>query len=66
MANVAKTFRPEEIALTLGISGKIVRAYLRQTYTRPVEAKGTTWVLNAKQAADTIAHFKARNPQNAK
>lgn len=55
----AKTYRPEQIAKTLGISGKVVRAYLRKTYTRPTEAKGTTWVLNSKQASDTLAHFKA-------
>ena len=59
----AKTFRPEELAATLGISGKIVRAYLRKTYTRPASAKGSTWVLSAKQASDTLAYFKKRNPE---
>ena len=62
MAN-AKTFRPEELAATLGISGKIVRAYLRKTYARPASAKGSTWVLSAKQASDTLAYFKKRNPE---
>lgn len=61
----AKTYRPEQLAANLGISGKIVRAYLRQTYTRSPEAKGTTWVLNAKQATDTLAHFKSRQPKSA-
>ena len=55
----AKTYRPEQLATSLGISGKIVRSYLRKTYARPAEAKGTTWVLTAKQASDTLAHFKA-------
>ena len=59
----AKTFRPEELAATLGISGKIVRAYLRKTYARPASAKGSTWVLSAKQASDTLAYFKKRNPE---
>src|SRR5499427_8223040 len=59
----AKTFRPEDLAATLGISGKIVRAYLRKTYTRPASAKGSTWVLSAKQASDTLAYFKKRNPE---
>jgi len=62
MATV-KTFRPEDLAATLGISGKIVRAYLRKTYTRPASAKGSTWVLSAKQASDTLAYFKKRNPE---
>jgi predicted site-specific integrase-resolvase len=63
MATNAKTYRPEEIAATLGISGKVVRAYLRQTFTRPIEAKGTTWVLSADMAKQTLAHFRARNPK---
>ena len=58
-----KTFRPEDLAATLGISGKIVRAYLRKTYTRPASAKGSTWVLSAKQASDTLAYFNKRNPE---
>lgn len=62
MAN-AKTFRPEDLAATLGISGKVVRAYLRKTYARPASAKGSTWVLSAKQASDTLAYFKKRNPE---
>ena len=60
---VSKTFRPEDLAATLGISGKVVRAYLRKTYKRPPSAKGSTWVLSAKQASDTLAYFKKRNPE---
>jgi predicted site-specific integrase-resolvase len=59
----AKTFRPEDIAATLGISGKIVRAYLRKTYTRPASAKGSTWVLSQAQATATLTYFKKRNPE---
>jgi hypothetical protein len=58
-----RTYRPEELASALGISGKIVRAHLRRTYPRPSQAKGSTWVLNAKQASETLAYFKAKNPQ---
>jgi hypothetical protein len=57
---VERTYRPEEIANALGVSGKLVRGYLRATFTRPVEAKGTTWVLTAAQAKQTVEHFKAR------
>jgi hypothetical protein len=33
----AKTFRPEELAEELGVSGKLIRAYLRANHTRPTE-----------------------------
>jgi predicted site-specific integrase-resolvase len=63
MATSAKMYRPDEIAKQLGISGKVVRSYLRSTFTRPADAKGTTWVLSADQAKQTVAHFKSRNPE---
>lgn len=56
----APNARPETVANALGISGKIVRGYLRSTFTRPIEAKGTTWVLTPEQANATIDHFLAR------
>jgi len=52
--------RPEEVASVLGVSGKLVRGYLRMTFPRPIEAKGTTWVLNGEQVNATIDHFIAR------
>lgn len=54
------TYRPETIANALGISGKLVRGFLRSNFTRPIEAKGTTWVLDAKQAQSTVDHFMKR------
>jgi hypothetical protein len=64
MANAsAKTYRPEQLATALGISGKVVRAYLRKTFTRPANAKGSTWVLTDVQAKQTLKHFKSlRSP----
>ena len=55
-----ETCRPEEVAAALGVSGKLVRGYLRMTFTRPVEAKGTTWVLTNDQANAVLDHFLAR------
>jgi len=52
--------RPEEVANALGVSGKLVRGYLRMTFPRPIEAKGTTWVLNGDQLNATLDHFLAR------
>jgi hypothetical protein len=57
------TVRPETLASDLGISGKIVRSFLRANYTRPIEAKGTTWVLDAEQANATFDHFMAKRPK---
>jgi hypothetical protein len=56
----APNARPETVANALGISGKIVRGYLRSTFTRPIEAKGTTWVLTPEQTNATLDHFIAR------
>jgi hypothetical protein len=56
----ADNARPETVAAALGISGKIVRGFLRQTFTRPIEAKGTTWVLSNDQTNATVDHFLAR------
>lgn len=58
--NANATFRPEAIANDLGVSGKLVRAYLRKTFARPVEAKNTTWVVTNEQAKQTHEHFIAR------
>jgi hypothetical protein len=56
----ADAVRPEVLANALGISGKVVRGHLRATFTRPIEAKGTTWVLTSEQANATLDHFIAR------
>lgn len=56
----AANARPETIANALGVSGKLVRGFLRQTFTRPIEAKGTTWVLTNEQTNATLDHFLAR------
>ena len=55
-----ETCRPEEVAAALGVSGKLVRGFLRVTFTRPIEAKGTTWVLTNEQANAVLDHFIAR------
>jgi hypothetical protein len=53
--------RPEQLARDLGFeNGKIVRSYLRKTFTRPNEAKNTAWVLTPEQANATVKHFVAR------
>lgn len=60
-----KTIRPEALANELGVSGKLVRAYLRKTFSRPVEAKNTAWVVTDDQAKQTREHFIARRGTDA-
>ena len=59
MAN-ERTYRPEQLAEQLGISGKVVRAYLRKTFTRAESAKGSTWVVTDDQAKIVRKHFLER------
>jgi len=56
----AKTYRPEDLAASLGISGKVLRAYLRKTFPRPASAKGSTWVVTAVQANACRKYFKGQ------
>jgi hypothetical protein len=56
----AKTYRPEDLASSLGISGKVLRAYLRKTFPRPASAKGSTWVVTAVQANACRKYFKGQ------
>jgi hypothetical protein len=60
------THRPEDVANELGVSGKLVRAFLRRTFPRPIEAKGSTWVLSNEQRDAVIEHFAAKNPEAPK
>jgi hypothetical protein len=44
----AAVIRPEQLAVELGVSGKQIRAFLRQTYTD--HQKRTSWLLSSAQA----------------
>lgn len=59
------TIRPEELANELGVSGKLIRAHLRKTFTRTPEAKNTAWVVTNDQAKAVREHFIARRAANA-
>ena len=56
----SELIRPEALANELGVSGKLVRAYLRKNFTRIPEAKNTAWVLTGEQADAVREHFLAR------
>lgn len=65
MSDAPATIRPEALANELGVSGKLVRAYLRKTFTRTAEAKNTAWVVTNDQAKQTREHFEARRGSQA-
>lgn len=58
-----KSYRPEEIASRLGISGKNVRGWLRANYPRPKDVKGSGWTVSGKIANEYARH---RDPRSAK
>lgn len=63
MANAksdSRIYRPEELAAEIGISGKVLRGHLRSRYPRPIEAKGSTWLLSAEVADEVREHFANR------
>lgn len=58
----ARTYTPTELAKELGISPKVLRAYLRKEFARTAEAKNTSWVITtpvAKAARKAFAKNKA-------
>lgn len=44
------TTTPKALAEEIGVSPKVLRAYLRRNHSRADEAKNTSWVIPAKVA----------------
>jgi len=61
----AKTYTATELAKELGISPKVLRAYLRKEFARSADAKNTTWVITAAVAKKARAAF-AKNRAGSK
>jgi hypothetical protein len=51
-----KTYRPNELAEMLGVSGLTVRNFLRAHFPRPAEDKSADWHLNADIARAIVNH----------
>lgn len=49
--------RPGDLADELGVDAKRVRAFLRTEFTRPSEAKNSSWLLTPAQAEAVRARF---------
>lgn len=50
---------PKALADVIGVDPKVLRSHLRKTYTRPAEAKNTTWLIPLDIADEVIAHYDA-------
>ena len=48
---------PKALSEELGVDPKVLRSFLRKTFTRPVEAKNTTWLLDEDCVAATKEHY---------
>jgi hypothetical protein len=51
------TVRPEDLARDLGVSGKVLRGWLRSRYPRSAAEKSQPWYLNDSQVRGARAHF---------
>lgn len=52
------TITPKALALEIGVDPKSLRGWLRSNYTRPLEAKNTTWLIDADAADAARAHYR--------
>jgi len=60
----AASIRPEDLAKELGISGKLIRAWLRKTYPRAADQKRSSWFLTQKQADAVRAHWAPKEDED--
>jgi hypothetical protein len=59
------TYRPGTLAKTLGVSGRRIRAFLRETHPRESAENDTDWLLTGEQAEDVVERFGGqRDPTN--
>jgi uncharacterized protein YjcR len=62
----ATTYTPTQLATELGISPKVLRAWLRKEHARTAEAKNTSWVVTAKVAAEARKVFAKNKAGSSK
>ena len=56
-----KSYRPEEIASTLNVSGKVLRSWLRARYPRKPTEKNTSWSVPGKVANEYAGLVRTTN-----
>ena len=52
-----KYVTPKELANALSVDPKRLRAFLRANFTRPNEAKNTSWSIGPEAVAAATEHF---------
>lgn len=60
---MSKALTPKALAEEIGIDAKVLRAYLRKEFPRPVEVKNTTWIVTpevADAAREKFAKHEAK------
>ena len=58
-------YRPEELGAWLGVDGKRVRQYLRDTYSRGEDEHGKDWYLSPEQAQAVLDRFGEESDPHA-
>jgi hypothetical protein len=53
--------RPNDLAKELGVDGKRIRGFLRQEFTRPLDAKNSSWFLTDTQVAAVKERFAPKS-----
>ena len=53
----SKTYTPKALANEIGCDPKSLRGFLRANYTRPIEAKNTSWIITEDAANAAREHF---------
>jgi len=59
MSDAPAHVTPSALAEEIGINPKVLRSHLRKAYTRPVEAKNTTWLIPIDVAEEVKDHYAA-------
>jgi predicted site-specific integrase-resolvase len=49
---------PKVLAEEIGIDAKVLRSFLRKNFTRPAEARNTSWIVPEDAATAARDHFK--------
>jgi len=63
--DMSKNVTPKALANELGVDPKRLRAYLRATFTRPIEAKNTSWAITPDAANAAREHFAKQQTGDA-
>ena len=61
----APVITPKVLAEEIGVNPKVLRSHLRKAFTRPAEAKNTSWLIPEDVAQAARDHFEALKAKKA-